>query len=287
MTALARLLAAALALLCALPASAAPALWQVSDGDSRIWLFGSFHVLPPALEWRTPAFDKVLAGADKVYFEADVGDAAQASIVTRTFEIGMNALGTTLSSQLQPADADMLRSTIAEMQLPMGMLQAMKPWLATTTISSAALIAAGYDPTRGVDMLLQKQLPKERQAFFESAEEQLGFLASAPEDEQISMLTDTLKQLHALSGMTDDMVAAWSDGVPEQLGAIFMQDSAGYDGFVQRLIYDRNNTWSNKIEAMLAANEQNFIVVGAGHLIGDGSVVDLLERQGHRVKRLQ
>ena len=35
--------------------SAAPAIWEVSDSDSKVWLFGSVHVLPPAIAWRTAA----------------------------------------------------------------------------------------------------------------------------------------------------------------------------------------------------------------------------------------
>src|SRR5213595_2989496 len=38
-------------------ASAAPALWKVSDADSEIYLFGNLHALNPAAKWRTPAYD--------------------------------------------------------------------------------------------------------------------------------------------------------------------------------------------------------------------------------------
>ena len=67
MTIAIRLFAAATALLAtAVPANAAPALWQVSDGNSKVWLFGSFHLLPPATDWRTDIFEHPLAGADRV-----------------------------------------------------------------------------------------------------------------------------------------------------------------------------------------------------------------------------
>ena len=79
-----RLFAASVALLAAaVPANAAPALWQVSDGNSKIWLFGSFHLLPPATEWRTDTFERTMAGADRVYFETDVGDAVQGTILAK------------------------------------------------------------------------------------------------------------------------------------------------------------------------------------------------------------
>src|ERR1700709_809468 len=35
-----------------------PAMWKLSDRDTTIYLFGTFHLLPQGQNWRTPAFDK-------------------------------------------------------------------------------------------------------------------------------------------------------------------------------------------------------------------------------------
>ena len=80
---------------------------------------------------------------------------------------------------------------------------------------------------------------------------------------------------------------AWAAGTPDVMADAFFDDLAGYEAFTQRLIFDRNKTWATKINTMLAHNEQDLIVVGAGHLMGDGSVVDLLEKDGFEVTRLQ
>ncbi|HWU81250.1 MAG TPA: TraB/GumN family protein, partial [Caulobacter sp.] len=50
-------------------ASAAPAMWEVRDKDSVVYLFGSMHVLRPEVRWRTTAFDRAYAAADRVWFE--------------------------------------------------------------------------------------------------------------------------------------------------------------------------------------------------------------------------
>lgn len=268
-------------------AQAAPALWQVSDGDSKVWLFGSFHALPPDLDWRTEVFDRTLAGADRVYFETDVGPEAQTAIVVKGYELGLNPLGTILNSYLDKAGVRALRQATSDLGLPVGVVQTMKPWLASNTISVAAMMRAGFDPTSGVDLLLQQELPPERKAYFESGNEQLDFLAGTPEAEQIGMLVDGLAQIETMPALLNGMVKAWMDGTPEVLAEAFLADSAGYEGFMQRVIYDRNAKWVTTIDTLLADNEQDLIVVGAGHLIGEGSVVDLLQDKGYRVERLQ
>jgi uncharacterized protein len=59
-----------------------PALWQLKDADTTIYLFGTIHALPPHLEWETPAIRAVVGKADRLVLEAvidrDTGDAASA-----------------------------------------------------------------------------------------------------------------------------------------------------------------------------------------------------------------
>jgi hypothetical protein len=52
---LAALALAALAMLVAPRACAAPAMWVVTKGDATLYLFGTMHILHPNDPWRTPA----------------------------------------------------------------------------------------------------------------------------------------------------------------------------------------------------------------------------------------
>ena len=38
--------------------AAKPALWQVQDRDTNIYLFGTVHLLPPGTVWRSAKLDK-------------------------------------------------------------------------------------------------------------------------------------------------------------------------------------------------------------------------------------
>lgn len=269
-------------------ASAAPALWQVSDGDSKIWLFGSIHMMPPDIKWRTPLFNQTLEDAKKVYFETDVSTEAQMEIMSIAFDRGFNVDGSLLSSRLDEAQIDAMRETAASVDLPMPALLTMKPWMAANTISVSAAIAAGFDQNQGVELVLQTELPAERQAYLETGEEQLEFLAGAPEEEQINMLVATIDEIDEAPALLRDMLVAWRTGTQDVLGDLFFVEMGAYDSaFLQRLVYDRNQNWMEPITGMLENNEQSMIVVGTGHLTGDGSVLDLLEDAGFTVERLQ
>src|SRR5688572_3865570 len=59
-------------------AAAKPAMWRVADEDTTIYLFGTFHLLPPGHVWRTAALDQALAQADELVLEIAASDDAAA-----------------------------------------------------------------------------------------------------------------------------------------------------------------------------------------------------------------
>lgn len=268
-------------------AKAEPAMWEVRDDDSAIWLFGSFHILPEAANWRSGLFDRVMADADAVVFEADVRPAAVAKLGAEAFVRGVYVDGTLLTDTLDDALEARLRQQAAAINLPMGSILAMRPWMATNTITVQALAAEGFR-AEGVEFVLQPELPEARLDFLETGAQQLDVLAGAPEAEQVAMLAATLDELDGMGKLMDKMLGSWVDGTPEQFAELFLMEMGGFEtAFLDRLIYARNRNWLGPLESMLAENRENLVIVGAAHLIGDGSVLDLLEQAGYEVERIQ
>lgn len=267
---------------------AAPALWKVSDEDSAIYLFGSVHLLPPELEWRTPRLDKVISKVERIYFETDVSIEAQIAMTPLSYELGFSRDGRLLSERIGPELTDQLRDVAEAYNVPMPLLLTMQPWMAATTLSVSGLTYTGYDPLLGVEHVLGTEIPRERQGFLETSEQQLGFLAGGTEEEQIEMLRATILSMDSMNAEIDAMVDVWLDGDPEQVGAIFMSQMGEMgEGMTRRLIDERNHNWADQIADMLARNETALLVVGAGHLVGEISVVRLLEDRGFTSTRAQ
>ena len=51
-----------------------------------------------------------------------------------------------------------------------------------------------------------------------------------------------------------------------------------YPDVYEALFYRRNVDMARKIEDLLKTGEIQFVVVGAGHLVGDRGIVELLEK---------
>ncbi len=56
---------------------ARPALWQVADADTTIWLFGTVHALPPGIDWFHGPVETAFAGSQELVTEIVTPDAAQ------------------------------------------------------------------------------------------------------------------------------------------------------------------------------------------------------------------
>ena len=48
----------------------------------------------------------------------------------------------------------------------------------------------------------------------------------------------------------------------------------------QAVLAGRNRKWIPKIEALLNEDKNYLVIVGTGHLVGQGSVIELLKKDG-------
>src|SRR5688572_10249931 len=72
-------------------ATGRPALWQVSDRDTTIYLFGTIHLLPKDYAWRTSTFDKALAGSQSLVVETIVDTAKPQALANELARLGFRA----------------------------------------------------------------------------------------------------------------------------------------------------------------------------------------------------
>lgn len=265
-----------------------PALWQLSDEDSDIYIFGTIHILPPELEWRTARIDEAFASADTVYFETSTDEAAQAAMQPLVMQLGLNHDGRTLSSILDEEAYERFQRVAASVGLPAANLEPFKPWLASLTVTVTYVTRLGHDPSSGVEQILTAEAVAAGQTigFFETPEQQLHFFADMPEDLQVKGLALGLEQIEdgTVSEMLEHMDESWVNGDIEAMNTLINDDMRDETPeFYQTIIVDRNRNWVGQVEEILAGSGTVFIAVGAGHLAGDDSLIGMLRDRGLEV----
>lgn len=268
-----------------------PAMWRVADADSTIYLFGTFHILPAGAKWTTLSFDAAMKETPVTLTEVDTTSAeAQKTMSALVTELGFNPPGVTLTGLLGPVRAVRFSSVASRYGMPMSALEPMKPWLAMITLSVAIMEKEGFDARNGAEETILKRAGAEgdRIAHLESAEFQIRALASLDEAEILADFDASLAEYEDFDGYAARVLDAWTTGDVKALEKETLEEmrSAAPVSF-RILIKDRNAAWVKEIESMMAGDEDYFIAVGAGHLIGDGGVVDMLRRKGFAVERVQ
>lgn len=274
----------------ATPATANPALWRVGDPDTTVYLFGTVHVLPPALKWRTQKIDTALAESKAVYFETDL-DPAPNEILPVLQKLGMYPPSERLSDKLSEGDRATLEKAVTDLGLPFFQLDSMKPWLAGITIAEAMITKAGYDAGSGVERKLApsaisagKEIRK-----LETVEQQLLAFADVSENAQLRFLMDGVQQMDEEAIVLDSMVKAWAAGDVEGLEKIMIEeDFQEMPEIYDAILVKRNANWARKIDELVDAEAGTFfIAVGAAHLMGKDSIIEMLEPLGHAAERVE
>lgn len=263
-----------------------PAVWRLADADSDVVLFGTVHILPPDLKWRSPALDRAFAEADTVWFETETDAAAQSRIAALIRTLGENKPGVTLTSLLPTADQRDLAAACQKLRIDCALMQKARPWLAAVQLSVAYVLAQGQAPDSGVERVLEaeaQQAGKIRN-YFETTEQQLTFFANLPMDVEIGFLRSTLKEILQSSDTASAMNRAWALGDTATLEAYLseMTKEAGPEIYAA-LIVDRNRAWTEEIDRIMKGRGKVFIAVGAAHLLGPDSVPAMLRAKGYKV----
>jgi len=278
--------AVAAPILLAVAARAEPAMWVIRDKDSTIYLIGTVHLLRHEAEWNAAKVKKAVTESSELWLEvANIDD--QASALPLITQYGMDP-ERTLSSKLNAGLKEKLAKVAATYGIPPESLEQMRPWMAALTFSILPLMQAGFDPNAGVDHILRAQAEREGDKIygFETAEQQVRFLAELPEADQIAFLEETLTDVEKGVAELEKLLKAWMDGDNETIGNMLVNElKKGAPALYQKLVVQRNIAWSEKIAEILKGSGVQQIAVGAAHLAGPDSLQVQLAKRGIKVER--
>ena len=261
-----------------------PPLWKVGD---KVTLFGSFHLLPPAVKWRTPALEQALQESLTVVFETDSSEATgEKGMQPLVVKYGLLPAGQSLSAILPAKTNVELERVAGDLRLPVANLSSMRPWLAGLVLGVQSMINQGYDPAKGVEQQLIAWARQNDKAFasLETLESQIRIFADLTRDEEIILLAVSLRQIREMPGALNDLLAAYRKG---DLATLERLLNAGFNeqpALRRKVLGERHRQWLPRIEKMIATGRPHVIVVGAAHLVGPDGLVAMLRAKGHKVE---
>ena len=181
-----------------------------------------------------------------------------------------------------PARYARAQSLAREVGLDLSTFDQFAPWFAAEAISQLQLAQLGFDAQSGVEMyfLGRARTDGKTVAGLETLHDQIALFEDLSMDEQANYLVSSLEQAHDLPKEVDDMVHAWQRGDTGWFESELKTEVGRDPALYQSLLVARNRKWIARIEALLDEDKNYLVIVGTGHLVGRGSVIDLLKKDG-------
>ena len=262
-------------------------LWSLQGKTNKVYLLGSVHMLQPSEELPA-AIDAAYADAESLLMEIDMDDLDPAEMRQAVTDLAMLPADQTLQQQLGAQTYEQFTTKARAMGIEPAMLDHFRPWFAAITLVQLQLMKMGLDPESGVERRLTARAAGDGKPIegLETAREQLEIMARLPEKQQREFLLYSVEDAERMASEVDKLVAAWRRGDATQMAKLLQEGFDEYPDLYRPLTVDRNRKWIPQIERLLEGRDDYLVVVGALHLVGTDSVIDLLERKGYKVNQL-
>jgi len=249
-----------------------PPFYKIEYKGKVSYLLGSIHVGKANFYPMSEQIESLFDSAESLVVEADAASADIATLV-RKYGVGQAPIDIETQAVLDSYCQRRARECAA--------LSGYAPWLQSMQLGMARFEALGYSAVYGVEQVLISKNRGRPVLELESTEFQFQLMASFDDKTQWNMVKE------AIEGPDEDMhglISSWRTGDEIHLAELMEgQMSDGDDKqLLEKILWQRNIDMAAKIrELMLDPDtpQPMFIAVGAGHVVGERSMV--LEMQKH------
>ncbi|MEM9006366.1 MAG: TraB/GumN family protein, partial [Cyanobacteria bacterium P01_F01_bin.86] len=263
-------------------------LWEIESPSNTVYLLGSIHMLRETDYPLSRPIQAAFEEAENVVFEIDLGAAQGTNMLAVLEAANPDIPGESLADALSPETYELAAEAAASVGLPIAGFNRFEPWFFFISLQGLKLAELGFEPDYGVDFHFynEAQVSEREILALETLEEQLGFFDDLSPQIQADMLEQTILELDLLESSLDAMVAAWKSGDVNSFESLIFEGFADYPEVYEVLLTRRNQNWLEDIESFINQSEDYLVIVGAAHLVGNDSLVNLLQERGYEVEQL-
>ncbi|MGH8074733.1 MAG: TraB/GumN family protein [Lysobacter sp.] len=268
-----------------------PLLWKVSDGDSALYLLGSFHLLKDGDYPLSEDVERAYADAEALVFEISPEALNDPAAPAKFLSAAAYDDNQTLSKVLPPRLREKLRRLLARQGGSIARVDGYEPWFVNLSLLMGLSQSLGFSAEQGLDRHLMARAGAEGKpaSGLEMFEDQLRALDSIPMEEQVVGLADFLDRPQEMPTTLAALHQAWRDGDIGALDALTRLEMLEKTPETYRTVnVARNEAWLPQLQARLEApgDDDTLVVVGALHLLGEDGLVAQLRNKGYDVERI-
>ena len=264
-------------------------IWEVQTARAKTWLLGSVHLARPDMYPLRAEIMQAFDSADNLVVEVDIGGGNQLAIQQQMLALGSYPPGKTIRDDLSASTWAKLEKALQASGLPPMMMEGLKPGLVVTTLTTMELMKLGLNPELGIDKYFLTQARGRKPIIeLETVEQQISLLLDFPNQDLV--VRQTLYQLGSLESSMERLLRYWKQGDAQGLRKLVIDDELArhpeFRPLQKRMFDDRNRAMTDRVVELQQRGGSYFVVVGAGHLLGDQGIIEMLKRRGQKPRQL-
>ncbi|MCY9828140.1 TraB/GumN family protein [Vibrio chagasii] len=260
-------------------ALAEPLYWQAKKDDLTLTILGSVHVGDESMYPLPTQITDTLKESDGLIIETDI---------RKSEGVVYPATTVTTADVLSTEQKQLLTSISKSLGMPTQQLLSSPPWATSLSIQMQQLKNLGYGSAGGVDATLayKATIQDVPVISLEPLQFQIDLIAGQKDSGKEWLLT-SLEEFDQTDRVVHCLIESWKAGDESKLED-FAELSEMPTDLEEAFLTDRNVDWANKLSAndwKLDTKGHYLLVVGTLHLIGEGNLLELLEKKGFTVNQ--
>lgn len=264
--------------------------WQVQSGSAIVYLLGSIHFADESFYPLREEIERAFHSSDHLVVEINI-DEEKAERYRELIRLKGSYRGdATIRDEISEDTYRQLDYRLNQLGMSLDMVHKQKPGVLVLTLTAVQVMKMGFMPGLGIDAHFLRGAANTNKNIIEleTVDEQLDVFLNITDGDLL--LREALFSLHEAEMLMMDMILCWKKGDEACLEGILFEDAlTRYPSFVNIydiLFFSRNEDMANDIRAFLDSKGTYFVVIGAGHLVGEKGVPSLLREAGYEVRRL-
>lgn len=263
-------------------------LWKAQSKTGIVYVLGSLHLMKKESYPLNTKIENAFEQSNVLAVEANISDIAKMDL-QKLMQNAFYQGNETIERHVSRETYELIKKETGNLGMPLELIIKQKPWFLSLTLTSLQLAKLGFDPNYGIDnYFLQKSMSRKRIVELESIDYQLALLSGFSDREQELFLLHTLRDMKTIEQEINQLLRAWTSGDVKSIESLLLKESVnrGMEHIYEKLFYERNRNMTSKIEEFLKTKETYFVVIGAGHLVGNKGIIEILRKKGYSVEQI-
>lgn len=285
-------------------------MWEVSDGDNKVYLFGSIHIGNEKLYPLSREIMNAYKESENLVVEVDITQTNDIAAYLKT--IMFIEGDTTVDQLLDESTYNVYSEIMSSLGLPKEVYDKLDLWYSSMLITSLSMTNAANPgesiiPALGLDQYFLMDSSNKNVIELEGIKYQYDMMEGYSKALQVETMKSLLEPI--AKGNSNDsnsnressidvlnkIFDYWKSSDANKLSDLVYKDietmknpSLTSKEFNDKMYYNRNNEMTNKVIEMINDdNEDYFVVAGSAHMVGKTGIVQQLIDKGYTVRQIK